>query len=244
MIMKNYNVDSLPEEIPDSEFPKIKKESLVDQVCIYLRSRIFDFVLKPGQQINESKLIKYTGVSRSPIREALRILEGEGLLERNAQRGVIVKNISIKDILETYSILSVLEGLAAEEATRRLNKDDLCKLSDLCKEMQKNARAKNYKLWSKLNHQFHKIIIKAADNSLLEDALKQYRSKTTWFMAYMANDLQEEEIFYDSENEHKEILKAFHDKKPELAATRAKSHIKNAGAKIELAYRNKIKQLE
>ena len=213
----------------------IQRTSLVDQVCAYLRERIFNFDFKPGHSIQESKLMKTIGVSRSPIREALRILEGEGLLERNAQKGVIVKNISRREIQETYSILAVLEGLATELAIERLRKDDLDELNELCDKMRQQDEKRNYKQWAKHNHRFHKIIIKAADNLLLEKELKQYRSKTIWFMAFMAVKLQEQ-IFQQSHMEHKEIVDALVSRDSDLAVSQTKRHIKNAGETVVKAY--------
>jgi len=221
------------EKLLYAELPVIKKSSLVDEVCQYLRTGIYGFVLKPGQPINESKLMKYTGVSRSPIREAFRILEGEGLIERISQRGVFVKEISLREIRETYAVLAVLEALAAEEATPRLTESQLNQLADMCTKMQGSAQNKDIKLWSELNYRFHKLFIKAANNNLLEKSLKNYQSKTTWFMSA---GLHVHEAFQNSLKEHREILEAFSERDAALAAERVRKHIKEAGIKVEQAF--------
>lgn len=228
-----YQVTAGPDEVDYTELPTIRKSSLVDEVCQYLRSGIYGFILKPGQAINESKLMKYTGVSRSPIREAFRILEGEGLIERISQKGVFVKEISLREIRETYAILAVLEALAAEQATPRLSKTELKELADMCDKMEDSAQTRDIKLWSDLNYKFHKVFIKAANNSLLEKSLKNYRSKTTWFMSA---GLHVQEAFHDTLKEHREILHAFIKGDSVLAAETVRRHIKEGGAKVERAF--------
>ena len=92
--------------------------NLVDDVSNYLRDQIITLRIKPGEQLNESFLIAKLGVSRSPLREAFRLLEGEDLITRRSGRGVFVLEITATDILELFPIRAVLESLATELAAQ------------------------------------------------------------------------------------------------------------------------------
>ena len=114
-----------------------QRKSYIDDICEFIREQIYIFKLKPGSQISEISVMNDLGVSRSPVREAIRILEGEGLVERILHKGVFVKKTSIKDIEEIFSIRVALEELAVAQAMPKLTDDDLSNLNKLLEKMKK-----------------------------------------------------------------------------------------------------------
>jgi DNA-binding GntR family transcriptional regulator len=213
----------------------LKRTSFVDNICEYLRDAIYRMEFKSGDQINESRLMKELDVSRSPIREAFRVLEGQGLIERVSQRGVFVKGITIKEIDESYSVRATLEAMAAELAVPKMTEDELKHLEDLINKMQESGKKKDFKKWSLQNYEFHKTFIKAADNLELEKTLKAVKIHERWLRL---TDLGffPDEYYADALEEHKNILDGFRRKDPVLTADAVKKHIQKAGKKVCISF--------
>lgn len=114
-------------------------KSLVEQICEALTNAIIEGRLKPGQPLTEQSLQKEFGVSRTPIREALRILEAKGLVTVIPRKGAWVKQIEKKDIEETFPIRALLEGYAAKVAVERMTPDDLDRMRRHLDEMERSA---------------------------------------------------------------------------------------------------------
>ena len=206
------------------------KTSLTDDICEYLRSSIFTFQFKPGDQINELKLIEELGISRSPIREAIRVLEGEGIVERIARKGVFVKKITQKEVQEIFSIRATLEALAAEQAAPNFTDKNLLYIENILKKMQHAVSKSNSKLYMKLNFKFHQSFIRVADNKTLEKLIGLLGRQATGFMfttISLSNSLEA------SLAEHGRMLEAFYKKDPELAARMVKEHIVEGGKRVQ-----------
>jgi DNA-binding GntR family transcriptional regulator len=129
----------------------------------YLRRAIAAGTLKPGQRIQQDNLAAELGVSRMPIREAFRQLEAEGLVTVYPHRGVVVTDVSIKDIEDIYVIRIALEGAAANLGARKISDDGIQKLVGLLDEMENLGYPFNPSAWLSLNEAFHSTIYQAAD---------------------------------------------------------------------------------
>lgn len=202
---------------------KLKKNpSIVDMVCEYLTNSILNFHLKPGDPINELSLIKQLGVSRSPIREAIRRLEGERLIERVNRKGVSVKKITLKELQEIFSVRGALEGLAAQQAINNMTEGDLINLGNLFNKMEQALKEKNAKSYVKLNFEFHRKFVKAANNETLENIIKSLGMRYFWLVmaTYAIVSTME-----DSQREHKAIMEAFRKRDALLAVGEVKNHI-------------------
>jgi len=231
--MKNgyFNSKNPLDSTSGSKSVHLKRNSFVDNICEYLRSAIYRLDFKLGEQINESKLMKQLDVSRSPIREAFRVLEGEGLIERVPQRGVFVKGITLREIEESYSVRAVLEAMAAELAVSNKTEDKLQHLEDLINKMEESAKKKDFKKFSLQNSKFHKIFIKMANNKELEKTLRTIKIHERWLWLTEVG-LFSDEYYDDCLRDHKNILDGFKRKDPILTANVVKKHIQESGKKV------------
>ena len=151
------------------------KKSLTNLIFEKVRDDILNDVYTLGDKLVESKLADELGVSRTPVREALKQLELDGLVESIPNRGVIVKGLSDQDIYDIYSVRISIESIAAELAVERMTPEDLKELTDICDLMEfftmKNDSAKIFEL----NTQFHEKIYSCTKSRYLEHILKDFQ---------------------------------------------------------------------
>ena len=148
--------------------------SLRAQVFSEIEKSILDNVIKPGESLIESKLSSELGVSRTPVREALRQLELEGLVKTVPNKGAIVVGISQKDIEDIYNIRKVIESLAARWAAEKISDEDIERLSDVV-DLQEFYVKKNdaIQVWQ-LDTAFHEIIFNACGSRMLMHMLSLF----------------------------------------------------------------------
>lgn len=194
------------------------KSSLSSKIFNILRDNILDGKYSYNEKLIETKLADELGVSRTPVREALKQLELEGLVENIPNRGVIVKGISKQDIGDIYTIRMAIEGIAAEWAILRMSDDDFSKLKEVYELMEFYTFKKDVAKISELNTKFHEIIYKATQSRYLEQVLKdfQYYIKSTRNKSLKTPGRLESAL-----KEHKLILEAFLEKD----TTRAKQFL-------------------
>lgn len=209
-----------------------KKSILVDDVRNYIRDLIVNFHIKPGEQLNELELIKKMGVSRSPLREAFRLLEAEGFVVRHWGRGVFVREVTASDVHELFPIRAVLEGLAAELAALRLTEKELKNLGRITEKMEEVAKAGDTRAYARLNFDFHKEIVKGARNKRLEEMIKNQGQQSMWF--FFATLYFKKSLNFAMTG-HREIYLALKKKDGKLASECIKNHI-NDGAMQILEY--------
>lgn len=129
--------------------------------------------LKPGQKIPEPELCTRFGVSRTPLREALKVLAAEGIVQLLPNRGAVVAKITHEEIEQIFPIMGVLEALAGELACERISEEDLEKLRRLHKTMIGHYRRGEWLPYSKLNRAIHEAIFTAAGNASLSSIYQQ-----------------------------------------------------------------------
>lgn len=135
-----------------------------------LRSAILDGVLRPGERLNETEVAEQLGVSRGPLREAIRKLEREGLLEYRARRGCFVRKMSKRDAYEVYTLRAHLEALAVELALANLTDGDIVALRQDVERMKETARAGQIADMIGADLAFHGRICRLADHAHLFQA--------------------------------------------------------------------------
>lgn len=149
------------------------------RIAIRLRDEIITGHLEPGEPLRLMQLAQRLGVSTTPIREALMILERRGLLESQLHRGFRVAEITAEDVADIYSVHSRVSELLAERATRRLSEEDVDELEELDRRMQEADAAGDAVRAADLNHAFHRRLNLAAGSPLLVRLL----GETTPFVA-------------------------------------------------------------
>lgn len=145
----------------------IANKSLREHVLDVLRDAILNGELKPGRTLVESDLASQLGVSRAPLREAIQILNTEGLLETVPYHGTTVKSLAKKDIEELYSLRSVLESFAIQLIIRQNNPQHILQLRQHFDLMLKAAKANDLKLLNQIDRDFHDTLIESSNHSLL-----------------------------------------------------------------------------
>ncbi|WP_159999199.1 GntR family transcriptional regulator [Roseomonas sp. 18066] len=157
-------IDSLPAGLP------IARQTLHDQVVTRLRDMVTEGRLAPGQRVNEVALCTGLGVSRTPLREALKTLAGEGLLELVPARGAIVRSFTDKDVADCMMVLKALEQLAGRLLCQVASDAAITGILALHAEMQARYVVRDRLPYFKLNQAIHSSIVAAADNAPLARA--------------------------------------------------------------------------
>jgi DNA-binding GntR family transcriptional regulator len=152
-----------------------------ETVADALREAILDGGLPPGAWLREAEVARELKVSRTPVRDAFRILASEGLVNINANQGVLVAPMTSDDILELYVMREALEALAAKLAARRAPQRCFDEFSTLIPRMKEVGDSGDHTMLSKLNFQFHAIVRDAAGNRYLERALSQVQNAARRF---------------------------------------------------------------
>lgn len=136
--------------------------ALYEQVAEQLRQRIFQHELEPGSWIDELKLAEEYGISRTPLREALKVLAAEGLVTMKVRRGAYVTEVSSKDITDVYHLLSLLEADAAQVVAQKASDAQLAQLCATHEELKRQAH--DAERFFALNESFHMQLLDIADN--------------------------------------------------------------------------------
>lgn len=163
---------------PASERGGIAHKSLVAAIVEKLEAQIISGELKPGERIVEQKLCEQYGVSRSPIREAFRILENQGFLVNRARRGVSVARATLKEARDAYTIRANLESLATFLAVKRKEPGLVERLKELHREMARMVEQGDEKGHARLNDRFHEVLINACGNEQLIQMLMVFAKHT------------------------------------------------------------------
>lgn len=147
-------------------FP-IARQTLHEQVAGRLRDMVTDGRLAPGQRINEVALGLTLGVSRTPLREALKTLAGEGLVELVPARGAVVRTFTIQDVAESMEVLKVLEQQAARRACTHASEPEIARILALHEAMRQHYVTRERLPYFKLNQAIHSAIVAASGNQTL-----------------------------------------------------------------------------
>ena len=141
--------------------------SLHDEVALLLRDQIFAGTLAPGSFIDEAALCASLKISRTPLREALKVLRAEGLVRQEPRRGSFVSEVSEQDLDEIFPVIALLEGRCAYEAARNASDADIAALDLLHERLQDHARARRINDYYATNFAIHEAIITLANNRWL-----------------------------------------------------------------------------
>lgn len=149
--------------------------ALYQQVAERLRNRIFAHELAPGAWVDEQALAEQFGISRTPLREALKVLAAEGLVQLKPRRGCYVTEVSEQDLDEIFPVMAMLEGRCAREATLKASAADRQRLTDLHAELEQYAEANDADRFFEANQQFHSALQELAGNRWLGQLIDETR---------------------------------------------------------------------
>lgn len=178
--------------------------------------------ISPGMRLMEEELAEDMGVSRTPIREAIRKLEKEGLITIEPRRGAYVSQISTKDMVEILEVRQNMEGLAAELAAQRMTEEDKEKLRDIAKAYEDAVATGDMAEMIRCDTAFHHIIVEATQNKILIQMVEQLQELVLRFRyIYYDNFKRAEQML----SEHQAIYEAIAEGDTEIARDSANLHI-------------------
>lgn len=183
----------------------IRRRTLHSETVDYLRELIVSGELEPGQKIPEKTLCERLDISRTPLREALKALAAEGMVELLPQRGAQVATISDQELQELFPIIASLEALAGELACPRLSDAQIAEIEQLHESMLVAYRERRLLDYSRLNRQIHLSIVEAAANASL---LTLYRNMELRIRNIRHTVRQSSADWKRAVAEHEKILKA------------------------------------
>ena len=154
---------------------RLVHNSLHEHVAATLREEIFDGTLAPGSFVDEVALCERLEISRTPLREALKVLSAEGLVRHEPRRGCFVNEVTEQDLDEIFPVIALLEGRCAYEAASHASDADLAVLETLHQKLQAHAAAKRIVDFYQTNFAIHEAIITLADNRWLAQVIADLR---------------------------------------------------------------------
>ncbi len=154
---------------------RLVQNSLHDEVAATLRDRIFSGELAPGSFLDEISLSQNLSISRTPLREALKVLTAEGLVRHEPRRGCFVNQVSEQDLDEIFPVIALLEGRCAFEAAKRANDADFVALETLHKRLAAHAKAHRIQDYYATNYAIHEALITLANNRWLAQVIGDLR---------------------------------------------------------------------
>ena len=206
-----------------------KTISLADQVFERLETEILSGKYLPGDTLTEMKLVADLGVSRTPIREALRRLEQEHLVEIT-QKGILIIGVTKKDLADIMEIRIRVEGFAAYECARNITDEQIEELRETLELQEFYVPKQDALRINTLDSKFHEMIYRFSGSVALYDTLIPLHKKV---LKYRRLSVENAMRSGNSSNEHRAIFEAIVARNPELAEKTMKEHIKNATAFIQ-----------
>ena len=196
--------------------------ALYEEVAELLRERIFKRELAPGSWIDELKLAEEYGISRTPLREALKVLATEGLVTMKVRRGAYVTEVNEKDLTDVYHLLSLLESDAAGVVATLATNAQLQELQDLHNELEKAVANREH--FFEINEAFHMRLLAIANNRWRDQMVADLRKV---MKLNRHNSLLKSGRMQESLAEHRAIMQALVGRDTDAAAQRMREHFAN-----------------
>ena len=203
---------------------------MLGEVIARLRDMIANGELEPGMPIRERTLGRELGVSRTPLREAFRVLSGEGLIELRPRLGARVARLSARNADHIFSVMEALEALAGELACRHMSADDLAELSRLHRQLVASYRAGQRDHFFVLNQRLHERLIEAAQNPVLS---RIYAGLDGQMRRARYMSLNTPAQWREAVREHEAIMNALKARDGALVARLLRGHLRAKLAKVK-----------
>lgn len=203
---------------------------LRDVVFNTLREAILKGELKPGERLMELQLAAKLGVSRTPIREAIRMLEQEGLAVTIPRKGAEVAKMTEKDMEDVLQVREALDMLAASIACELITEEALLELVQAMEDFEKSIETKEVKKIAEMDERFHDIIYQATGNPKLVNILNNLREQ---MYRYRVEYLKDESHYPLLLEEHREIVEAFGQKDKSKVSACMSKHVENQAVAVK-----------
>lgn len=231
------------------------REALVDELAHEIQARVMKGTIPIGSWLRQESLATEFGVSRTPIREALRKLQASGTVALVPHRGALVRGPTARDIREAYQVRAELEGLAAELAAGFIRDDQLRRLreaeelfrravADFLTGGRRGAKSSAAEAeWPQANDLFHEVVQEAAGNHRLRETIaalhRTFPRNLTWSALSEDSRLLEENV-----EQHRAILEAIENREPDGARRRMTGHIQAAGELVALWFERRAAEAD
>ncbi|MCA9877793.1 MAG: GntR family transcriptional regulator [Thermomicrobiales bacterium] len=212
-----------------ADFKILEPQSLMEGVAAELRTRIHSGQLKPGDRLVEWNLASHMGISRAPVREALRQLEFEGLVSSRPRRGYVVRGLSPAELFEIYDLRSLLEPTLARAASQRVNPEQLAAIYAALDRMRAAAAARDVAAVVKADRAFHAAIGVMANRPLTSHIFVMLNDQVRRFTLLMNQSYSD---FDSLLAEHEAIVAAIAAGDGERAAAEMTAHLEDARQRL------------
>ena len=204
----------------------LSPRALYEEVAELLRQRIFRRELEPGSWIDELKIAEAYGISRTPLREALKVLAAEGLVTMKVRRGAYVTEVSERDLTDVYHLLSLLESDAAGVVATLATESQIEELQTLHHELEAAARPghQDRELFFEINERFHMRLLEIANNRWRDQMVADLRKV---MKLNRHNSLLKSGRIEESLNEHRALMAAITARDAALTVQRMQEHFRN-----------------
>ena len=211
---------------PAASAPRLSHRALYEEVAELLRLRIYKRELEPGSWIDELKIAQEYGISRTPLREAIKVLAAEGLVTMKVRRGAYVTEVSNQDLADVYHLLSLLESDAAAVVAERASAAELVELQALHQELEAAAlpgQEDTYPFFA-INERFHMRLLAIANNRWRDQMVADLRKV---MKLNRQNSLLKVGRIEESLAEHRAIMHALSARDPLASAQQMRAHFAN-----------------
>ena len=201
---------------------KLNNRPLYEDVADRLRAQIFAHELAPGSWLDEQSLAIQFGISRTPMREAIKVLASEGLITMKLRRGAYVTEVDRGDLDQIFTILSLLEGQAAKETALKATETQLTQLDDIHHRLEKAAADRDAEQFFEVNVRFHELIQEIAGNRWMNGVIADLRKV---LKLQRRDSLSRSGRLQSSLLEHRQILQAILKRDPIAAELAMRNHL-------------------
>jgi DNA-binding GntR family transcriptional regulator len=204
-------------------------ESQAERLTAIIEEEILSLKLRPGDKLDETRLAERYGTSRTPVREALRQLSSNGLIELRPHRGAVVAKLGIRELIDVLEVMAELEGACGRLAANACIKSDIEAIEDALELCRSNASASDIQGYKAANETFHEAIYKASRNGCLITLTLGIRKRIA---SYRRVQLEHAKRLDVSVQDHERIVRAISQGLAEEADRLLQLHILNIGADL------------
>jgi len=200
--------------------------TLAESLRQQLEGAIAAGLLEPGSRLDEQEIAQRFGVSRTPVREAFRLLAANNLVELRGRQGATVRAIKAEALIEMFQVMAELEGLCARLAARRVSPTWESEISEIHQRLVQAGESRDINLFYDVNQEFHEAIYEASRNAFLADQTRKLRNQVA---AYRRRVTRMPNRIADTVREHEAIMQAILAHDPERAHSTMRDHVNLLG---------------